>query len=455
MRCVSGSVKVLLGLLMLLPAGCATWRASNLPIQQVDLTRGYRPKTVMEKHDIGEVVLVVSFSGGGTRAAALAYGVLEELRDTTIEVDGESRRLLDEVDVISSVSGGSFASAYYGLYGDRIFEDFDERFLKRDVQGDLLLRMFNPKNLFRLMFPFFDRSSLAVDYYDENVFDGARFSDLETATGPMIEINSTDLSAGSRFTFIQPQFDLICSDLSTEKIARAVTASSAVPVVFPAITLENRAGSCGYTKPKWMEKALAKPQDEPRRYQVAAEASEYLDRKETPYIHLVDGGIADNLGIRGPLDQVIGGGGIIRRFVDLGLSRPKHLAFIVVDASTTPNRSFVSVPGAPSISALLGSITDTQLHRYNFETLALLDESMKRFGRELSTPDQPVSPHLVLVSESAIDDPDDLEFFDEVPTSLTLDGEDVDRLVVLARRLLRESPQFRELVTELKGALHQ
>ena len=446
---------LLLSLLVLLPTGCATWRASNPALQKIDLAGGYRPSTVLAGRQLGELTLVMTFSGGGTRAAALAYGVLEELRDTRIEVAGEPKRLVDEIDVISSVSGGSFTSAYYGLYGDRLFEDFEERVLKRDMQGDLLRRMFNPKNLFRLMFPFFDRSSLAIDYYDEKIFDGARFADLEAASGPLIEINSTDLSAGSRFTFIQPQFDMICSDLATEKIARAVTASSAVPVVFPAITLENRAGSCGYEKPEWLEEALANPRQSPRRFQVATETAAYLDREATPYIHLVDGGIADNLGIRGPLDQVIGGGGIIKRFQDMGVERPHHVAFIVVDASTSPGRSFVSVPGAPSISALLGSITDTQLHRYNFETLALLDESLKRWGGELSTNRQPVNPHMILVAESQIADSDDREFFDDVPTSLSLDDESVDRLIRIARQLLRESPEFQTMVTELKGTLHQ
>ncbi len=446
---------IAVGLVALSSMGCATWRASNPAIDRVDPNAGYRPRTALEKHELGELALVVSLSGGGTRAAAMAYGVLEELRDTEIEVDGTMRRLLDEVDVISSVSGGSFTSAYFGLYGDRLFEDFDERFLKRNVERDLLLRMFNPKNFFRLMFPFFDRSSLTIDYYDETIFDGARFTDLEAAGGPLIEINSTDLSAGSRFTFIQDQFDLICSDLSVEKVARAVTASSAVPVVFPAITLANRAGTCGYEEPEWMAKALASPRQDPRRFQVATETAAYLDRKETPYVHLVDGGIADNLGVRGPLDQVIGGGGIVKRFKALELNRPHHIGFIVVDASTVPDRGFVSVPGAPSISALLGSVTDTQLHRYNFETLALLDESMNRMGRELSTESQPVYPHLIRVAEYAIEDPDDLEFFNNVPTALSLDPEDVDRLVRIARELLRASPEFQHMVTELKGTLHQ
>lgn len=437
-------------LIFLLATGCASWRATTLPLERIDLDSGYRPQKVLGSRQLGEVGLVVTFSGGGTRAAALAYGVLQELRDTKIEVDGKPTRLLDEIDAISSVSGGSFTSAYYGLHGDGVFEDFEERFLKRDVERDLLLRVLAPRNMFRLAFPYFDRSSLAIDYYNDEIFDGKHFSDLQAAGGPLIEINSTDLSAGSRFTFTQSQFDLICSDLSTLDVARAVTASSAVPVVFPAITLENRAGTCGYEKPEWMVEGLAHRMQDPRRFQVASEAAAYLDPKQTPYIHLVDGGIADNLGVRGPLDDVMAQGGILQLFKDLGVSRPQHLAFIVVDASTKPERSFVSVPGAPSLPALLGSITDTQIHRYNFETLALLDEGMQRFAKALSTESQPVNPHLILVAEYQIEDPKEREFFDSVPTSLSLDDESVDRLIAIGRSLLRDSQEFRKLVAELQ-----
>ncbi len=87
---------------------------------------------------------MLAFSGGGTRAAALAYGILEELRDTTVVIDGQPRRLLDEVDTISSVSGGSFTSAYYGLYGERTFEDFKDEFLTQNIEHKLVRGLLNP-----------------------------------------------------------------------------------------------------------------------------------------------------------------------------------------------------------------------------------------------------------------------------------------------------------------------
>ena len=210
-----------------------------------------RPLLAMgEQKSSRDIVVFLAFSGGGTRAAALAYGVLEELRDTVVEIGGEQRRLLDEVDLISGVSGGSFTAAYYGLFGDRIFEDFAERFLRRNVQGDLLRSVFlNPVNWFRLGSARFSRSDLVAEYYDKNIFDGKTIVDFGAVPGPAILINATDLIRGARFSFIHEQFDPICNDLLTYPVARAVAASSAVPGLLTPIRLRSYAGSCGYEPP--------------------------------------------------------------------------------------------------------------------------------------------------------------------------------------------------------------
>ena len=91
--------------------GCATYRPVNAELAHYDPTYGYRAERIHQQRQIGDVVLLLAFSGGGTRAAALAYAVLQELRDTEITRAGERVRLLDEVDIISSVSGGSFTAA--------------------------------------------------------------------------------------------------------------------------------------------------------------------------------------------------------------------------------------------------------------------------------------------------------------------------------------------------------
>lgn len=116
-------------------AGCAV-RVWNQPATPFDASSGYDFQTRLPVND-DELFVVLAFSGGGTRSAAFAYGVLEKLRNTPVVIRGKARRLLDEVDVITSVSGGSFTAAYYGLFGERIFTDFEQRFLRPDVQGEL------------------------------------------------------------------------------------------------------------------------------------------------------------------------------------------------------------------------------------------------------------------------------------------------------------------------------
>ena len=208
-----------------------------------------------------ELLLYLTFSGGGTRAAAFSYGVLEELRKTEVTINGKNRRLLDEVDGISAVSGGSFTAGYYGLFGERIFEDFETRFLKKNIQGAFTARIFlNPVNWVRLLSPFFDRSDLAAEYYDKHIFDGGTFGDIAARKGPMILINATDMITGIRTAFNQDLFDVMCSDVSSFPVARAVAASSAVPILFTPITLRNYAGSCGFSVPETIENIM-KEQD--------------------------------------------------------------------------------------------------------------------------------------------------------------------------------------------------
>jgi NTE family protein len=152
-----------------LVTGCAHYPV-NQPLKQVDLQGGYRGRYMETSGNSENLLLYLTFSGGGTRAAALSYGVLEELKKTEVVIDGTKRRLLDEVDGISSVSGGSFTAGYYGLFGDRIFEDFESKFLKKNIQGALAARtLLNPINWFRLSSDTFDRSDLAAEYYDEHV----------------------------------------------------------------------------------------------------------------------------------------------------------------------------------------------------------------------------------------------------------------------------------------------
>src|SRR4029450_11944850 len=110
--------------------------------------------------------------------------------------------------------------------------------------------------------PGWGRSELAANFYDEILFNGATFNDLKR-DGPRILVGATDLADGTRLIFNPENFDVLCTDLSSIRLARAAAASSAVPVVLSSITIDNYGGTCGYRMPPWANAFLENP-DPPR-----------------------------------------------------------------------------------------------------------------------------------------------------------------------------------------------
>jgi len=430
--------------------GCATVTHVNQPLAEYDPEAGYRPRHPQQRRDPGRTILFLAFSGGGTRAAAFAYGVMEELRDTEVTVAGERVSLLSEVDSISGVSGGTFPASYYALFGDRIFEDFEQRFLKKNVQGALLLRMLPPWTLLALMTPFLDRSDIAANYYDKHIFDRSTFSDLREAPGPRVFINASDLSSGERFTFTQDTFDLICSDIDAMPVATAVAASSAVPIFLAPVTLQNFAGSCNYEPPRWIRKILEDPNPPPRLKRVLDAHRAMQESERKPYLHLVDGSIADNLGLRSSVDFVTATGGAerSRRLSEIGV--PDRMVIISVNAETDSDPAIDLSNASPSLALLLNTVAGTQIRRANFETLLLTEELLRGWGRELSSESQLVRTYMVSLGFNDLADESERERLNRLPTSFRLHERDVDRLRAAGRRLLRESGQFQELVAEMQ-----
>jgi NTE family protein len=310
--------------------------------------------------------------------------------------------------------------------------------------------MLRPFNLVRLATPALSRSDLAAEYYHEKVFDGATFADLKEAKGPRVYINATDLSDGHRFTFSQGQFDAICSDLDAFPIARAVAASSAVPMLLSPITLSNHAGTCEFEVPEVLREALETRESDPRRYRAAEAMAAYLDADKKPYIHLVDGGISDNLGLRATLELMaaVGGGDALRRLY--GLTVPDHLVVIIVNAERDPDPSIDLSYAAPSFAALMNSVSGSQIRRYNFETILLTRQAVSQTAADLSRPGRPVRSHVAEVDFALFEDEAERDYFRLLPTSFSLSDEQIDRLRSAGRQLLRDSPGFQKLLRTLR-----
>jgi NTE family protein len=413
--------------------GCAGARVTNQPLSEYSAASGYTVTNPDMHRDLGKVQLYLMFSGGGTRAAALAYGVLKELAATTVTIDGEDVRLLDEVDLISSVSGGSFTAAYYSLHGEKTFDDFEEAFLRRDIDRELEMLFLRPYVWLKMMLTSYDRSDWAEQLYDKHIFHDATFADLIASKGPMVRINATDLAAGHTFSFVQEQFDMLCSDLTTLPVSRAVLASSSVPVVFAPTVIENRAGTCGYTEPEGIKEALADRHKSRRRYRLASQEAEYLNRDAHKYIYLIDGGVSDNLGVRGFLDQVILEGGMD------GFSKAAHI--------TPPPRALIVVVNAQAVAERKFQVG---MYSYNFETIELLNESVDSWRLTGPGGTKPESASVVEVAFDNLPDLTERKYFNEIETSLTLSDKKVDRLIEVGARLFRESPDYADFVKSLQ-----
>ena len=81
-----------------------------------------------------DLLVGLSFSGGGTRAAAFAFGALGEFDRTRVRSGQSTVSLLDRLDFVSGVSGGSVTAAYYGLKKRAALDDFRENFLLRNAE---------------------------------------------------------------------------------------------------------------------------------------------------------------------------------------------------------------------------------------------------------------------------------------------------------------------------------
>jgi len=434
-----------------LVAGCAH-APVNAPLARSDPAAGYRFQTELGRPDRSGLMVALFFSGGGTRAAAFSYGVLRELAATRIAGD---HRMLDDVTTINAVSGGSFTAAYYCLYGDRIFTDYEKLFLRRNIQGALLRGWLSPRNSFRLYSSYFGRSDLAAEYYDELLFHGATFGDLAKAgpTRPFLVINATNISTGTPVQFTQDQFDLIGSDLSRYPISRAVAASSAVPLAFSPIILKNYADRVPAADAFLLQSTGGSDVFASYRAALTETSRSYRDAAKQPYIHLMDGGLADNLSLRNLLDSVTLSGGwqaVIDRLRRGGITK---LAIIVVNAAVESKQEWAQLDGTPGVRSVITALSNSSINRTTKETVTLVQDSLALWqtqrAAQRAAPDNQPKIYLIRVDFHSSQDPAERAFFDSVPTSLSLPAETAARLIQGGERLLRESPGYQSLLKDM------
>jgi len=329
----------------------------NEPINQ-PLTAGVSPSAELGREVetyYDDTVIALSFSGGGTRAAAFSYGVLTGFDAT--RMPNRSTSLLDRVDFVTGVSGGSILAAYYGLKKRAALADFKQRFLLRNAEEGLQISI-NLTNIARGLQGGINDATQFPHWLDDNLFEHATFKSLLFERRPQVWINASDIYNRTPFVFGRATFGALCSDLSSYPISLAVAASAAVPVLFAPVVIQGFPGGCALPLPDWVERVHNDPDAAPL-LKISADALTRYRSGEVRYVKLLDGGIVDNYGLAGftiarlaantpygPLEPEEG-------------VKLRRLLFLVVDAGRAPSGSWSQTVEGPTGVTLVTAASDT------------------------------------------------------------------------------------------------
>jgi NTE family protein len=400
---------------------------------------GYRLANLAESEETSDLLVMVAMSGGGKRSAAFSYGALKGMRELTMQTRGGPRPFLGEIDAIAGVSGGSFTAAYYGLYREAAFGRYETDFLYKDTESNIYGICLLPWNWTWLVDPTVGTNDFMERVYNREMFHDATFADLAKNGRPVIAIGATDISYGTPFLFTQETFDLICSDLDDFPIARAVAASNGFPGLFSPVTLTSHVEQCGGRKPGWLQRVTDLDRRDPlsRVGHEARFAERYLDAQHTRYVHLVDGGVADNLSLRA-------GGAAMQS--------------ISVDGQGGQDPTVAQRAVVGGIFSLFGLVSGAQIDRYNFETLRTVGQQLQDFVAALKRARcglgryvdgarcDDVSGALIHVSLIELPETKYKERLLAIPTGLTIKRQDVDLLIEAGRTSILNSAPLRDFL---------
>jgi predicted acylesterase/phospholipase RssA len=324
----------------------ARWRFGTIPFYVFDNAPGYQHPVQVNTID-EDLNFAIAISGGGTRSAVFAAGVMEQVAALK-DPRRPARSALDSCDVVSGVSGGSMAAVYYGLRKPATFSDsaqtaeFFQRF-KSEMTVDFVMRSFqhyvsHPWEAAAKYYTRYRFAQTLAATLDQYLFGGATFGTLHerelSGASPVIIVNASSLDTGQKFLFTNQNvsenfvtdrtrlnaaidgaipaadqsnlkamaaaasspvcqpfgFDMINSDITSFRVASAITASSSYPVLPGPSALIN------YTN--------------------------------DTYVHLADGGVSDNYGVDAVVQLYLG-----RLQRD---AKPRKLVVLSIDASAAP-----------------------------------------------------------------------------------------------------------------------
>jgi NTE family protein len=415
-----------------------------------------------------DMVVALSFSGGGMRAAAFSYGVLEGFDQTRVPARAGAASLLDQLDFLSGVSGGSILAAYYGLKGRAAIADFRQRFLlvnaEEALQTDLSLG-----NIARGLNGGVNDATKFPVWLDTHLYGQATFKDLLRRQRPRVWINAADIYDRTAFIFAPVTFSALCSDLSSYPVSLAVAASAAVPVVFAPIVIENYHAGCSTPLPGWVARVRNNP-NAPPLIKSYADALERYRTGAINYVKLLDGGLVDNYGLAGFTVARLAANTPFGPLAPQQAVKLRRLLFLVVDSGRAPSGQWAqTVPGPKGVDLIMAT-SDTATESGAIGSYSAFDATMAdwrktlvgwrcglseadrhRFGAPPNWNCHDLEFYISKISFDALG-AERAAALNRVETRFQLPPEQIDMLVTAGRDALNVNPKFRAFVTSLGRA---
>jgi NTE family protein len=415
-----------------------------------------------------DMVVALSFSGGGMRAAAFSYGVLQGFNETNVPTRNGPVSLLDRLDFLSGVSGGSVLAAYYGLRGRQALADFKQRFLLVNAEESLQTQL-SLGNIARgLQGGINDTTGFPV-WLDAHLFNRATFKDLLSRQRPRVWINASDIYNRTAFIFAPVTFSALCSDLTTYPVSLAVAASAAVPVVFAPIVIQNYPGGCPLALPDWVERARSNPNAAPL-LKSYADALDRYRSGEIKYVKLLDGGLVDNYGLAGFTVARLASETPFGPLAPQEAVKLRRFLFLIVDSGRDPSGKWAQTIPGPSGVDLITAASDTATESGAIGSYSAFDDTMDDWRKALVTwrcglseadrrrfgapPGWNCRDVQFFISRIGFDGltADRTAALNHVETRLKLPPDQVDMLIAAGRDALNANPKFRAFMSSFGRA---
>jgi len=408
-----------------------------------------------------QTLMYACFSGGGTRAMAMGYHVVEELAKIKYKpvVRGpglvDTTTLRDEIDYTSGVSGGSFVSAALAVYPAGQWSEFYRLGVARNIQGSIIYRLLAIWNWPRLLSPYYNRTDLASEFYNRRIFQRKTFGDLPAR--PVIYINSTLLALGTHWVYNEEYFNYINSDIASYPLAFACAGSSAFPVGFAPMTLKNYAPYVApdslfkYPKYKYA-KMNAQIDLNARNF---THTYEFLKDTANQWLHVSDGGIAGNTGVERVLEDWRTNGPI-NRAINNADQPLRRMIFVVVNAGTTKPDKSCAKRGAPAATRVLMYTTTTAMNILSVARISDLRDKVDALWQAVLDSDgkdpslaQLEQPYFIEIDAQNLQD-EKLEYdFNQIPTAFDLSDAQLEIIRQVVLNLLADNPEFNRLKTSI------